>query len=445
MARNHPYGRSRGERLIGRLATLAVIMALVHLLNWFPLEGGTTLRLGFLLVGSYLAGLVAADLALPKITGFLVLGVLAGPDVFGLLSTGDVEQLRLINEIALSLIALAAGGELRLEAVRERLRSIWTITAVQVIVVFAIVTVVVFGAHFTIGFLAEQPNRSVWAAALLLGMVAVAKSPATTIAVITEEKARGVLTDTVLGITIIKDVVILIFIAVLIPLSVTIADPGTRFDIHAVEEVLVVIAVSLAVGMVFGLAMTEALRRVEGHDVILVLGAAFLAAELGELFHLEYILIAMVAGFVVQNWSEQGADLLEGLDRNSTPVYALFFAVAGAGLDLGALGHVWRFAVLFIVARTAAIFGSTWLGGSVAGDSSGVRNLAWTGFMAQAGVTLGLANMIEVRFAVMGHEIAVIIIAMIAVNQFVGPPLFRWALVRSGESRTALERAARRG
>lgn len=437
MAEINPYGRGRAERLVGRAATLAVIMGLVYLLNMLPPAEGTTLRLGFLLVGSYLAGQIAADLALPKITGFLFLGVIAGPDVSGLLSTLDVDRLRLINEIALSLIALAAGGELRLASVKERLRSIWTITAVQIVVVFAVVTAVVFLAHATIGFLAEQPNRSIWAAALLFGLVAVAKSPATTIAVITEEKARGVMTDTVLGITIIKDVVILILIAVLIPLSVTIADPGTHFDVHAVEEVFVVIGLSMVVGLAFGWVMGQLLRRVEVQRAILVLGAAFLAAELGELLHLEYILIAMVAGFVVQNYSEQGPELIKGLDANSAPVYALFFAVAGAGLDLGVLGHVWKFAVIIIVVRVIAIFGATWLGGSLAHDPPSVRNLAWTGFLAKAGVTLGIANMIEVRFPDMGAEIAAIIIAMIAVNQFVGPPLFRWALIRSGESRVA--------
>lgn len=431
--------------MTGRVATLAVIMGLVYLLNGLLPAGGTTFRLGFLLVGSYLAGQIAADLALPQITGFLFLGVLAGPDVFGLLTTGDVRQLRLVNEIALSLIALAAGGELRLAAVRERLRSIWTITGVQIVVVFGVVSAVVFGAHVTIGFLAEQPSRSVWAAALLFGLVAVAKSPATTIAVITEEKARGVLTDTVLGITIIKDVVVLILIAVIIPLSVTIADPATSFDVHAVEEVMLVIALSLAAGAGFGWAVGRLLRSARAHRVLLVLGAAFLAAELGEMLHLEYILISMVAGFVVQNYSEQGPRLIEGLDANSAPVYALFFAVAGAGLNLGALGNVWMFAVLIIVARTMAIFGATWLGGSLAHDPLSVRKLAWTGFLAKAGVTLGIANMIELRFPVMGTEIAAIIIAMIAVNQFVGPPLFRWALIRSGESRTALKRQARRG
>jgi Kef-type K+ transport system membrane component KefB len=440
VVRRTPFDRGRGERLAGRVATLAVIMGLVYLLNGLTPTGGTTLRLGFLLVGSYLAGQIAADLALPRITGVLFLGVLAGPDVFGLLSDVDVDRLRLVNEIALSLIALAAGGELRLASVRERLRSICTITAVQIVVVFAVVAGVVFGAHASIGFLAEEPSRSVWAAALLFGLVAVAKSPATTIAVITEEKARGVLTDTVLGITIIKDVLILILIAVLIPLSATIADPATSFDVRAVEEILGVIAVSLAVGLGFGWAVGRLLRGVRAHRVLLVLAAAFLAAELGELLGLEYILISMAAGFVVQNYSDQGPELIQGLDANSAPIYALFFAVAGAGLDLAVLGHVWKFAIVIIVARTVAIFGSTWLGGSLAHDPLPVRNLAWTGFLAKAGVTLGIANMIELRFPTFGTEIAAIIIAMIAVNQFVGPPLFRWALVRSGESRMAVPR-----
>ena len=132
--------------------------------------------------------------------------------------------------------------------------------------------------------------------------------------------------------------------------------------------------------------------------------------------------------------------MLEALEANSLPVYALFFALAGADLDFTVLGTAWAIAAAMILARTASLWLSTYLAARTAGDPPVIRHYAWMGFLAQAGVTLGIANLIRERFPVWGGPVATIIIAMIAVNQLVGPPAFRWALVRAGESHVASPR-----
>jgi Kef-type K+ transport system membrane component KefB len=149
---------------------------------------------------------------------------------------------------------------------------------------------------------------------------------------------------------------------------------------------------------------------------------------------MESILIAMSAGFYVQNFSRQGRRLLHALEANSLPIYALFFAVAGADLNITALKTAWVIATAMILARGLALWLSTYLGARMAGDPPVLRQHAWMGFLAQAGVTLGIANIVRERFPVWGVQVAAIIIAMIAVNQLVGPPAFRWALLRAGES-----------
>ena len=270
--------------------------------------------------------------------------------------------------------------------------------------------------------------------ALLLGLVSVANSPATTIAVITEEKARGILTDTVLGITVLKDVIILVLIAVLIPFSATIVDPAGGFSLDAVWEILLGILGSLAVGVALGWLVTGYLTRIRAYRILFVLGVAFMAVYLGEQLHLEYILIAMATGFYVQNFSRQGRRLLHALEANSLPVYALFFAVAGADLDITILRTAWVIATAIILTRAGALWVSTYLAAKTVGDPPAVRRNAWMGFLAQAGVTLGIAGLVRENFPVWGDPVATIIIAMIAVNQLIGPPLFRWTLVKAGET-----------
>ena len=116
-------------------------------------------------------------------------------------------------------------------------------------------------------------------------------------------------------------------------------------------------------------------------------------------------------------------------------MYALFFAVAGADLSIDVLRNVWAFALFILLIRGVALMSSTALGGALAGDPAVVRRSAWMGFLSQAGVTLGIAALVAERFEGFGPDVSTIIIAMIAVNELIGPPAFRYALVRSGESR----------
>jgi len=427
---------------MARFFTLIAFIGITHALGFLRApetgSGAATLFLGFLLLSSYLAGRAARTIALPQITGYLVIGIVVGPHVLGILPKEMVEEFRYVNGVALALIALSAGGELRIESLRERIRSIGVTTALQIVFMFTLVATSVFLARGAIDFLQGKPVSVVMAVALLFGLVAIANSPATTIAIITEEKARGVFTDTVLGITVVKDVIILILIALFIPLASTLVDPSGGFSLQAVWGILLGILGSLAVGVAMGWLVTHYLKRIRAYRILFVLGVAFLAVYLGEALHLEFILIAMVAGFYVQNYSRQGRRLLQALEANSLPIYAIFFALAGADLDFRVLGTAWVIATAMILARLAALWMSTHLATRIVKDPPVIHRFAWMGFVAQAGVTLGIANLIRENFPVWGDSVATVIIAMIAVNQLVGPPAFRWAVVKAGESHAQL-------
>jgi len=425
------------SRFLTLLVLIGITVALLSAGEGYGGRGGEALLMGFLLLAAYLAGLAARAVELPRITGFLLLGIAVGPHALRILPQEAVIDFRLINGGALALIALAAGGELRLDAVRRRLTSILSILGFQVLVVFAAVLAAVYwGRHF-VPFLDGSPPRAALAVGLIFGLVAVAKSPATTIAIITEERARGVLTETVLGITVVKDVVVLVLIALLIPLASVIADPSKPFSFTTFDQVLLSILASLAAGVAVGWLLTQYLRHSGANRVLILLFTAFSLVSLGEQLGLEYILIAMTAGFYIQNFSRQGHLFLRALEQNSLPMYALFFAVAGADLRVDVLPQVWGIVLLILVLRTIALAASTWLGAVVVGGARSVRRHAWMGFLAQAGVTLGVANIVRDRFPVWGTDVATLIVAMIAVNQLVGPPAFRFALLRAGESRRA--------
>jgi len=434
--------REPASRTVGRLLTLVVISLLAALFQFgaLPAMTSSTMLLGFLLLGAFVAGEMAREIRLPRITGYLVIGILFGPHVLGLLPEAAVADFGLINNIALSLIALQAGGELRIERLRSRLSTIGLIVVLHVVLIIVGVTAAVYLARDLFPFLNGQTGRTALAVALIFGLVAVATSPAATIAVITEMRARGALTDTVLSVSVVKDVMILLLIAVVIPAAGVLVDPSRQFDFLQLREIGLAILLSLALGGVIGWLMVVYLRRINVQPALFVLGVAFIVVELAHVMGLEsesYILMSMAAGFVVQNRSVQGPVFIDALEANSLPLYALFFALAGAHLDLAVIPGVWRVCLILIGLRISLLASATFLGALITGDLPRTRHYAWMGFLSQAGVTLGLATIVQTRFPDTGPAVAAIIIAMIAVHELLGPPLFRTALVRSGESHKA--------
>lgn len=432
--------RQATVRTIGRVLTLVVISllaAFIRLLGPEPGVASGTLLLGFLLLAAFVAGELARELRLPRITGYLVIGILFGPYVIGLLPKQTVRDFRLINGVALSLIALQAGGELRMQRLRERLLSIGAMTLYQTIIITAGIVAAVFLFRGFFPFLAGESTRAILAVALILGLVAGALSPATTIAVVTEVRSSGVLTDTVLGLSILKDVAILVLIAVIVPTASVLVDPAAGFDFHQLGEISLTIILALVLGGIVGLLVGLYLAKVNLQPILFVLAVALGVVEFSFALGFKdefYILMSLTAGFVVQNFSVHGPRFLDALEANSLPLYALFFAVAGADLDLSVIPAIWQAAVIVLVARTVLLYVSTLAGAVAAKDEAIVRSYAWLGCVAQAGVTLGLANIVRERFPEWGEPVTAAIIAMIAVNQLVGPPLFRFSLVRAGEA-----------
>lgn len=426
-------------RVLGRLLTLVALALLGGLLALSgPLAAGPSaaMLLGFLLLAAFLAGEVARGAYLPRITGYLVVGILFGPSLLSILPRSTVSEFQLIDALALSVIALQAGGELQMSRLRPRLLRIGTLAVVTVSLTMLGVIIAVFLGRQLFPFLDGQPDQTVLAAALIFGVVSVALSPAATIAVVTEIRARGALADTALSVSVLVDVVILILIAVLVPTAEVMTEPSAGFDFSELREIGVAILISLGVGAAVGGLVIIYIHRVGLQLLLLVLATAYGVVELAHVVGLpseSYILMSMSAGFVVGNLSPYHERFLDAIELVSVPIYALFFAVAGASLDLSVIPAVWGASLLLLMARTGSLAAGAGLSSAIVQDSPMVRRYAWLGMIAQAGVALGLASIVQARFE-WGGQVAAIVVAMIAINQLVGPPLFRFALVRAGEA-----------
>ena len=118
-------------------------------------------------------------------------------------------------------------------------------------------------------------------------------------------------------------------------------------------------------------------------------------------------------------------------------VYIIFFATAGAHLDVPLLRRLWPVALLFFVARALATFTSARIASFAARDPAILKRWAWSGLISQAGIALGVANLIASQFPSFGPGFRAIAVACVALNEMIGPVMFKLALDRAGESSKA--------
>lgn len=426
---------------IQRAFTLVVILAFMLLLReGLGLVGSrpapilATLALGFLLLSSFVAGRILNGVGLPRITGYILLGLAAGPGVLGLVTERDIAQLRLIDDLAISLIALSAGAELRLSELRERMRAILAIMAIGTVAVFVVVAGAVLLLQNALPFTANLPFIQIAAIALILGSIAVANSPSVAIAIINDTRSAGPVATTILSVTVIKDVVVIVLFAIALSVARTLVAEGVGFDITFFFDIGREIGGSILAGAIIGWLISVYLRRVGTNIVLFTFAVAFINATLARELHLEILLVSLTAGFFLENISPVEADpFVDGVHRNSLPLYALFFALAGASIHIGELRELWMFALLFVGLRAAAIFGGTVAGARLAGAEPEVQRYAWLGFISQAGVTLGMVVIAGRAFPEWGAELRTLFVSMVAIHELIGPVAMQYGLRRAGE------------
>lgn len=397
-------------------------------------DQSSSLAFGFIMIFAFLIGKRISRLQLPQITGFILAGLLCGPFVLKLLTIGEVKDLQLLDGLALSLIALTAGGEIEVKRLKGSLRAISSIILFQTIIIITGFIIFGFVSRSFFPFFSEKTVVEVITLSLLLGTLATATSPSTTIAIITESKAKGKYTDLILGTAVLKDFLVIILFAFFLSFSKSLISPAQAFDTAFLLDILSEIGGSVLLGIAVGIGIILYLRYIEKEIAIFILGVAFLTYQVSQSLRWHPLLVCLLAGFLVKNLSSHGESLILAIERSSLPVFIIFFAISGASIDLGALERSGLLALIFVIWRGALKFSGTYLGGKLAKEDSIVRKKSWAGFISQAGVALGMAIIIERNFPAWGGEFKALVLAVIGINQIIGPILLQRFLVRSGEA-----------
>lgn len=416
-----------------------------------PVEARATLSLGLLLLAAYVGGTLAQRIRLPRIVGYLLAGFVAGPAWLGLIRVDELQALSVVSTSALAVLAIAAGSMLTFDAFRGQSRGVLLrVTAGATAIPFLLVAIVTLTVSPWFPLTAHQPFRDALVVALVLGAVAATASPTITWAVIrdVDVQSRGPLSRTVLDVSIVQTLVAAAGVILVLAFASVVASDGAVVPGSAVRA-LVHLVGSVGTGAALGLALAQYLRPASAPGAWLagnmrvawlLLGLAFIIAQIVRLTGLGAVVIGLTAGFTLRSAAPAAHERLNGeLERCAVPVNVVFFALAGAALSFNSLDELklWPWAILLVALRINGLrwglqlAGRSWRGESPV--SADVSRYGWLGLVSQGGMAVTLAAVLRSAFPEWNVSLEALLVAMIGCHALVGPICFQWALRRTGE------------
>ena len=406
------------------------------------------------------AGLMLSRLAklvkLPAVTAYLVAGILIGPyclgalgiDGLGFVSMSDIKTYSLLSETALGFIAFLIGNEFRLSQLKKTGKQATVIGIFQAVFTTLLVDAVLIGLHFII------PDKLPLSSAIILGAIASATAPAATLMVVKQYKAKGPVTGILLPIVALDDAVGLVLFAVSFGVAKALMAGKVSLLSVILEPVLeVVLSLLLGAAMGFAFNFFERFFHSRSKRLSMSVTFVFLTVALSMLefnikgVHISFssLLVCMMLGTVFCNICDFSEELMDRIDRWTTPLFILFFVISGSELELSVFTDmtiVFVGAVYIIFRCLGKYFGARLSSKLVKCDSNVVKYLGITLF-PQAGVALGMALKAE-TLGTQGTIVANITLFSVLIYELVGPFLTKISLMKAGEIKPEGKTSARK-
>jgi len=401
------------------------------------------LAVGILLILGWAGGRTANALGLPRVTGYLIAGLLLGPSLFHVLPHPLIEKkLSAITEMALSIIAYSIGGSLVYERLKRLGGNILWITGAQALGAFVVTTVLLLPLMPALTDVTGAESdfwRTYLPLALVIGAISVATAPGTVLAIISELKASGPFTTILLGVIAINDGLAIVFFALAEAGARALHNPLSPSWLSLLGGAGVEIFLSLALGLGAGLLLQLLARFIRRREAFLmvILGIIAGVSGLASQHQLSPLLANMVLGFFIVNRERGRHEFFSVVEQIEEPLYGLFFALAGAHLDIGNLKSAGLLAGAILLIRFLGKQIGAWAGARISQASAAVRKYLFLGLLPQAGVSIGLVLMAREIFP--APQVASIlvngVIGAVILSELIGPPLVKQALIKAGESR----------
>ncbi len=320
------------------------------------------LSLSIILLTGFLMTRITKLAKLPNVTGYIIAGVLIGPYVLNLVPYEMVENMGFVSDIALAFIAFGVGRFFKKEAFKETRLGIIVITLLESLLAGIIVTLCM---HYIF--------RLDWNFCLLLGAIATATAPASTMMTIRQYHARGNFVNTLL-------------------------------QVVALDDAVCLIAFSIV--------------------------TAIINANIGA--NISPLLSCMLFGTTYINMTKDKA-LYKQVEKFTPPILSIFFVLSGMSLDITSFNTLGIIGAAYFIFRIAGKYLGAYLGCMITKTTKAVRNYLGLALIPQAGVAIGLAFLGKrVLPDTMGNMLLTIILSSSVLYELIGPACAKIALIYSG-------------
>ncbi len=338
------------------LLALAGLMQAAQTFTTRATSSGTALAFGFLLLAAYFTAKVVSRIGLPKLTGYILAGIVAGPFVLGLVSVQMTSSLKVVSGAATAIIALEAGAELNARTVRALLPTLRAISLLAVVGAMVALAAALFLMRPWLPMLDGLSTGAALAVCFVIGVAMSAQSPAVVMALLAEMRAAGPLSSVILASVVVADLVVIVCFS--IASAVTAATIGGEIDLTSTAlRVGWELFGSIGFGCIVGALIGRFLLSVRQSASLFALTVCVVVAEVGTRIHLDPLIVMLAAGIWLRNVSRADSrELLRGFESAQLPVFLVFFALAGSKLDIFALAGSIVPVALLVLVRASSFF-----------------------------------------------------------------------------------------
>lgn len=387
---------------------------------------------GIAIICGLLGGKCSNRLKSPAVVGYLIVGLILGQSGLNLFGLKVLGKLGVFNDLALSLIAFMIGSEMLMSVLRKIGKGI-------AIIIFS----ESFGAFLLVAGGVYLLTRKLYMA-LIFGAMAPASAPAGTAVVLQEYRAKGPLTNALYAVVGLDDGLAIVIYAFAAALSRAFLTGEQTSIYYILKGPVIEISGALLLGGFVGISLGYFIRKVDNRNEVLAisLGAIFICTGLSNYFKFSLILTNLIAGMVSANFFVfANRRITDTFASITTPIYIVFFVIAGAHLQIRLLPSMGLIGIVYILCRIVGLVGGSFMGATIAKSEPVIRKYLGLGILSQAGVAIGLALLVTREFASLGEagqKLSILMINTIAattiVFEIIGPIATKIAISKSGET-----------
>ena len=398
------------------------------------------LIIGIILFSGLVVGELCSRIGLPKVTGYILAGLLLNPKLTGFIPETFVSHTELVTNIALSFITFSVGGTLLFAKIRSLGKPIIYITLFEA--EFAFLFVAVFFI-FLAPFIISQPNQSMMnyfiPLSLLLASLASPTDPSVTLSIEHEYRAKGEVSSTIMGVAAFDDILGIINYSIAVSVA-AICITHEPIGVQSIAQPFFKIAGSILGGAIFGFILnflTKIIRKeTEGVLITLILGMLALCYGIAGTLGADELLSTMTMGIIVVNFNPKSEKIFNILERYTEElIFVLFFTISAMHLNLSVIASNWLIILLFVLFRSSGKLVGTIVGGKLSKASPAIQKYTAGGLIPQGGIVIGLALLIkqDQELSSLSDLILNVVIGATIIHEIIGPLVSKMALQQAGE------------